>query len=90
MIFRVAERSMEPAIKEGSYAVVWRLSGRLKPGTVVVLRHPSKEIWIIKRIRDVDGKSACVVGDNTSKSEDSRKFGRVNLDRIAGRVIFAV
>lgn len=89
-IFRVAERSMEPSIAQGSYVVVCRLIGGLKPGNVVVLRHPTKQIWIVKRIKQVSNGRAYVVGDNASQSEDSRKFGIIKTENIFGKVVLVL
>lgn len=89
MVFRVAERSMEPRVKEGSYAVVWGM-GRVRSGHIVVLRHPRKEIWIVKRVAYSDGEGVKVLGDNIYESEDSRHFGMVSHKRVAGKVIFTI
>lgn len=89
-ILRVAERSMEPAIKEGSYVIVWRWASRFNEGDIVVLRHPAKDMWIVKRIKSVDNGMAYVLGDNAAESEDSRKFGSVDAKMILGKVAFAI
>ncbi len=89
-IFRVAERSMEPTIREGSYAIVYRWTGGLKAGDVIVLRSPLKDIWIIKRIERRDGDEIYVLGDNAAESEDGRKFGMVDVKTVLGKVLFTV
>ncbi len=59
----VAERSMEPALHPGDWLVVRRTmargrSLRVRPGQVVVARHPGRpDLLIVKRVarRDGDG-----------------------------------
>jgi nickel-type superoxide dismutase maturation protease len=86
-IFRVSDRSMEPAVKEGDYLIVSRWYRRLRVGDIVVLRHPTKNISIVKRISTVSSNSVHVIGDNKEFSEDSRKFGSLDMERVVGKVI---
>lgn len=88
-IFRVAERSMEPTIKEGDYVIVWTV-GKPKIGEAIALKHPYKNLIIIKRILRIKGGAIYVVGDNGRVSEDSRKFGWIGGDRIIGTVVAVV
>lgn len=89
-IYRVAERSMEPSIVQGSYAVVSRWSRRPNVGDVVVFRSPEDNSVLIKRVRRVVGKGIFVVGDNEKASRDSRSFGIVEENRILGKVVIVV
>ena len=88
--FKVRDRSMEPAIKEGDYLIVSRLYCRLMPGDIVVLRHPAKDISIVKRVSAASGNSLYVVGDNKAESEDSRSFGSVKREKVIGKVMLKV
>ena len=85
-IFRVAERSMEPAIKEGDYVVLLAI-GEPRIGDVIALKHPYKDLTIIKRVIRSRADSFYVVGDNRRLSEDSREFGFVKKSAVIGRVL---
>ena len=89
MIYRVAERSMEPAIMEGSYVIVncWPMSMRI--GEVVIAMDPYGRI-IAKRIKKVNGSKLFLVGDNTRSSIDSRRFGWIGRERVLGKVIAVI
>lgn len=89
--FRVHDRSMEPALDEGSTVVVNRLAYRRRPpraGDVVVLRHPREERFLVKRVERVEGDRLFVVGDRGEGSVDSRSFGLVPRDLVVGKVLF--
>lgn len=96
-LFRVevAERSMEPALRPGDWLVVWR-TGRIRPGQIVVARHPCRpDMLIVKRAaRRVtgDGESAggwWLISDNPGAGAvDSRRFGPVPSGLMVGRVLF--
>ena len=86
-IFRVAERSMEPTIKEGDYVVLLAF-GKLKVGDIVALKHPYKNLTIIKRIVKARADYVYLEGDNRRSSEDSRKFGFVKKREVIGKVLF--
>ncbi len=89
-IFRVEDRSMEPRIKAGDYLIVSRLSNRLKIGDVVVLKHPTKDIKIVKRISTISDTMVFVVGDNKNESGDSRNFGSMARNMVIGKVVFKI
>ena len=56
MRVKVAERSMEPALRPGDWLLV-RRTRRIRPGQIVLARHPERpEMLIVKRAaRRVDG-----------------------------------
>ncbi len=89
-VFRVTDHSMEPSIKEGDYVLASRLHRKLHIGDVVILRHPTRNIYVIKRVKQLSGGSAFVLGDNSAISEDSRSFGPVKIATIFGKVIYKV
>ncbi len=86
-IIRIADRSMEPAIKDGSFVLAAVSFFRIRAGDVVLLRHPSKNMLIIKRVLKMSGGMVWVEGDNKEKSSDSRKFGWVDSRNITGKVL---
>ena len=58
----------------------------VKPGAIVIFKHPLKNKSLIKRINFVNENSIRVFGDNIEFSEDSNKFGLINKERIIGIV----
>lgn len=92
-IFKVKDRSMEPAIKGGDYVVVNKLAYLLskpKVKDIIVFKYPAKNIFLIKRITRVAKEKYFVTGDNKAMSIDSRKFGSVQFHSIVGKVISIV
>ncbi|MDE1851363.1 MAG: S26 family signal peptidase [Candidatus Micrarchaeota archaeon] len=89
-IYRVRSRSMEPALREGDYVIVRAWRGGIKDGDVVILRHPLKNMSLVKRVKWIDSKSVYAVGDNGAESEDSRTLGPFDVSSIMGKVLFSV
>jgi nickel-type superoxide dismutase maturation protease len=90
----VAERSMEPALREGDWLLVRRtmLPGRvlrLRAGQVVVARHPGRpDLLIVKRAARHQGDGWWLASDNPAAGAvDSRIFGAVPAGLIEGRVL---
>jgi nickel-type superoxide dismutase maturation protease len=84
---KVAERSMEPALRPGDWLLV-RRTRRIRPGQVVLARHPERpEMLIVKRAaRRADGW--WLESDNPEAGAvDSRQFGAVPVSLIVGRVL---
>jgi nickel-type superoxide dismutase maturation protease len=91
----VTGSSMEPALSEGDWLIATR-GGRIGAGAIVVLRHPRREMDLVKRVSavpgdEVDGRTLgpdefVVVGDNEAASTDGRHFGAVKRDGIEGLV----
>ena len=86
-IVRVADRSMEPTIKDGSFVLALFSFFGLRAGDIVLLRHPASHMLIIKRVLRISGDKVWVEGDNKKESSDSRKFGWVDSRNVAGKVI---
>lgn len=92
MRFKIEDRSMEPTFKPGDYVIVNKLSyifGKPSKGDVIVLKHPvEKNSFIIKRISLITNSDKYyVAGDNKSYSQDSRHFGPVGKELIAGKIL---
>jgi nickel-type superoxide dismutase maturation protease len=90
----VAERSMEPALYPGDWIVVRRtmVPGRplrLRPGQLVVARHPDRPaLLIVKRAARRDGDRWWLASDNAAAGAvDSHAFGAVPASLIEGRVL---
>jgi hypothetical protein len=97
--FRVAVEgtSMSPALEPGDWLLAVR-PGRLRRGAIVVVEHPERSGFeLVKRLRGLPGDrlgalelgpTECwVTGDRPIESTDSRWFGPVDVDRIAGVVV---
>ena len=90
----VAERSMEPAFRDGDWLVVWRglcpaRPPRVRPGQVVIAQHPDRDgFLLVKRAVRPEGGGWWLESDNHGVSAvDSRRFGPVRPDLIEGRVL---
>jgi nickel-type superoxide dismutase maturation protease len=90
----VAERSMEPALYPGDWLVVCRtiVPGRplrVRPGQVVVARHPERPgMLIVKRAARQERGGWWLASDNPAAGAvDSRAFGAVPAPLIEGRVL---
>ena len=85
---KVAERSMEPALRAGDWLLV-RRTRRIRPGQIVLARHPGRpEMLLVKRAaRRVDGGWWLESDNPGAGAVDSRRFGAVPGDLIEGRVL---
>ena len=85
LIRRIVGDSMLPTMHHGQIIFAWR--GRhLSQGAVVVLKHQGLEK--IKRISEIKDGQVFVLGDNPSKSTDSRSFGWVDRKSVIGKVFW--
>jgi nickel-type superoxide dismutase maturation protease len=89
-IFKVKDKSMEPGLVSGDFLFVTSACGKPKVGDIVVLKHPSKSIYIVKRVSAINGCEVFVIGDNKDQSEDSRDFGSIDVRSIMGKVVFKI
>jgi nickel-type superoxide dismutase maturation protease len=92
----VAERSMEPGLREGDWLLVWRGLARRpgasvspRPGRVVIARHPgAPAMLLVKRARPAPNGGWWLASDNEAAGAvDSRVFGPVAPELIEGRVV---
>ncbi|QGZ50927.1 nickel-type superoxide dismutase maturation protease [Streptomyces sp. QHH-9511] len=88
-LFGIAEVtgvSMVPTLLHGDQLLV-HYGGRLRPGSVAVLRHPlQQDLLIVKRLIERQGAGWWVLGDNPDTEGDSRVFGAVPPELVLGRV----
>ena len=75
---KVAERSMEPALRPGDWLLV-RRTRRIRAGQIVLARHPGRpDMLIVKRAaRRVDGGWWLESDNPDAGAVDSRRFGAV-------------
>lgn len=77
--------SMEPTLRPGDLLVV-RYGGAVRPGHVVVVRHPFQhDLLIVKRAVERRDGGWWVRGDNPSVRNDSREFGVVPDELVVAR-----
>jgi phage repressor protein C with HTH and peptisase S24 domain len=85
---------MEPALRPGDWLIVWRGLGaarpaRIRAGQVVIARHPGRaDFLLVKRAVRRDAGGWWLESDNKDvRAVDSRVFGAVPADLIAGRML---
>lgn len=83
MLRRVVGDSMLPGLKPGD--IVVSLPIRVRVDDVVVARQAGREV--IKRVAKIDESGYFLVGDNMTRSIDSRKHGGIKKQDILGRVV---
>ena len=77
---------MTPTLVDGQY-VLYEPGVGFDVGDVVVARHPTQPIEIVKRVATVDPVGLVeLVSDNEAAGTDSRTFGRIDIDDVVGRV----
>ena len=92
-ILKVTGESLSPFFVQGDYVLVVKIPfvlRRLKPGDVVVFRHPAYGV-MIKRLEHLseDGEVLFVLGSHPD-SNDSRSFGPVPRHWLIGKVIWRI
>src|SRR5690242_18441808 len=80
--------SMLPVLRPGDWLLV-RTGARIRPGCVVVARHPGADLLVVKRAahRDADGWWLESDNQRAAGRQDSWDFGAVPDDLIVGRVV---
>ncbi|GAA4503273.1 hypothetical protein GCM10023191_055970 [Actinoallomurus oryzae] len=84
----VTGESMLPALRPGDWLLV-RSGARIVPGSVVVARHPRRDLLIVKRAvrREADGWWLESDNQRAAGRQDSWDFGAVPDGLIVGRVV---
>jgi nickel-type superoxide dismutase maturation protease len=80
---------MQPTLRPGDWLLV-RRTGRVRPGQVVVARHPARPtLLLVKRAQRRDPGGWWLRSDNPAPgAADSRSFGPVPPGLIEGVVLF--
>jgi len=81
---------MTPTLSEGQF-VLYEPGAAFVAGDVVVAKHPSQPIEIVKRVASVDPRGLVeLASDNQSAGTDSRTFGRIDVDAVIGTVTISL
>ena len=84
----VSGDSMSPAFQPDDRLVLVP-AVRLRPGHVVGVADPREpQRLLVKRVRSIEGELVEVMGDNETRSTDSRHFGAVPRRSIVGRAAY--
>ena len=87
---RVQGDSMAPTLVDGQF-VLFDPARTAVVGDVVVCKHPSQPIAIVKRAASVDPVGLVeLASDNEQEGTDSRSFGRVDIDHVFGVVTISL
>ena len=79
---------MVPTLHHGDRLVV-QYGARIRPGDVVVLRHPfQQDLLVVKRAAERREGGWWVLGDNAYAGGDSTDYGTVPEDLVLARVRF--
>jgi nickel-type superoxide dismutase maturation protease len=87
--YTVRGNSMQTTYESGDTIYVNRLAylfKKPKMGDIVVIKHPHKNIRLIKRVVKMVPEGYFVTGDNRRYSADSRYFGPIKHQNIIGKV----
>ncbi|WP_079062608.1 nickel-type superoxide dismutase maturation protease [Peterkaempfera griseoplana] len=83
----VSGPSMNPTLNHGDQVLV-RYGARLRPGAVVVARHPLRQnLLLVKRAVERRRGGWWLLSDNPFAEGDSRDFGTVPDELVLGRVL---
>ena len=92
-LLKVTGESLSPFFVQGDYVLVSRLHltlRHLKPGDVVVFRHPAYGILIkLLEYLSEDGEELFVIGSHP-ESNDSRRFGLIPRRWVFGKVVWRI
>lgn len=81
---------MVPTLASGEF-ILYEPGGGVDVGDVVVARHPSQAVEIVKRVVSIDPVGLVELhSDNPDHGTDSRTFGRVDADHILGTVTISL
>lgn len=81
---------MVPALADGQY-VLCEPEASFEVGDVVVAKHPSQTIEIVKRVASIDPAGLVeLASDNEAVGTDSRSFGRIDVDDVIGTVTISL
>jgi nickel-type superoxide dismutase maturation protease len=78
---------MAPTLSHGD-RLLCRYGGRLRPGAIVVARHPLRQdMFVVKRAVERRADGWWLLSDNSRVQTDSRDYGAVPDELVIGRVL---
>lgn len=81
---------MIPTLRPGEFVLV-NATGDPAPNSLVVVRHPSHGVLLVKRVTGVNSDGQIMVGsDNPNEGIDSRDFGPLHRSTIMGVVTLSL
>lgn len=89
-VLRVSGPSMAPALRDGDFVLVRGVRpARVRPGDVLVARHPARGdgLLIVKRAARREDAGWWLLSDNEFVTSDSREFGAVPDGLVLGRAV---
>ncbi|MFC3233780.1 nickel-type superoxide dismutase maturation protease [Streptomyces nitrosporeus] len=85
-VVEVTGPSMVPTLYHGDWLLV-RYGAPVRPGDVVILRHPfQQDLLVVKRAAERRGSAWWVLGDNAYAGGDSTDYGAVPEELVLARV----
>jgi signal peptidase I len=91
-LYRVSGYSLWPLYDDGDYVLALHptLAGTIKPGDVVVFRHPAYGTMIKQVEHIVPGSNDLYVTGTHERSTDSRDFGAISSRSVIGKVVWHI
>jgi len=81
---------MTPTLSDGQF-VLYEPDAAFGVGDVVVARHPSQPLELVKRVAAVDEIGLVeLASDNEATGTDSRTFGHIDVDEVIGKVTISL
>lgn len=77
---------MSPTLRPGQLVVGRRRCRDLNTGDIVIFLRNGREI--IKRVQEIKESKMYVVGDNASRSTDSRHYGCIDVKAVVAKLIW--
>jgi nickel-type superoxide dismutase maturation protease len=85
--FLVSGDSMKPTLENGQFVLVDPKPSVVSEGDIVICRHPTMDLELVKRVMVLEEGRFFVQGDNVKESSDSRQFGWLTKEHICGKVV---
>ena len=80
--FLVSGDSMKPTLENGQFVLVDPKPAVVSEGDIVICRHPTMDLELVKRVMVLEEGRFFVQGDNVKESSDSRQFGWLTKEHI--------